>query len=131
MQRTLFALCTLLFTAPALAAVCDYRPSEVLGPHVTSAVASVSTTVFAVGTALRAAGFYTLINGSTGATMLGSTLAGDSAAGTIGIVAGTGKGVGAAAAALMSAPVLITAGVIATTALAYESGCLVVYLVTP
>ena len=56
----------------------------------------------AAGVGMKAAGFYTLKHSVTGATMLASKLAGSSAAGTIGIIAGTGKGIGIVAAGLMS-----------------------------
>jgi len=56
--------------------------------------------------------FYTLKHSVTGKVMLASTLPGSSAAGTVGIIAGTGKGIGFAAAGLMSLPfTLISIGI--------------------
>lgn len=55
--------------------------------------------------------------------MLGSTMAGSSAAGTVGIIGGTGAGIGAAAAAAMS-PAVITVGTLALAgSAAFEGVC--------
>jgi len=66
------------------------------------------------GAGMNAAGLYVIVNGVTGATMLGSTAVGTSAAGTVGIIAGTSGTIGAAGAILM-APVTI--GVLSVAAL--------------
>jgi hypothetical protein len=61
---------------------------------------------------MKVAGFYTLVNAGSGLTMIGSTAAGASAAGTVGIIAGTG-GVAGTAASILMAPVTIAVGGIA------------------
>ena len=123
MNLTVFAFCMLLFAGSASADVCDYRPSELIGAKATATTAGVSGSMFTAGAGLKALGFYTLEHAGSGSTMLGSTLAGESAAGTAGILAGTGNGIGAVAAFLMSAPVLAVTGVIAGTLVVYEGGC--------
>ena len=101
--------------AQAHAGVCDYRPSQLLGGGGSGAVAAGSASVAATGIAAKAAGFYTLTHAVTGATMLGSTAGGVSAAGTVGIMGGTAGLIGTAGAILM-APVTIAAA--ATTSVA-------------
>jgi hypothetical protein len=68
----------------------------------------------AAGIGMNVAGLYVITNATTGAAMLGSTVAGASAAGTAGILAGTGGLVGAVGAVLL-APAFIacTAGIAA------------------
>lgn len=130
---TLSALSLALSVGAAQANICDYRLSQLItgdgatrsvaakkaadnkllsgmstGGAVVAGAAGAST---ATGGLLSAAGFYTLTNSITGATMLGSTWAGSSAAGTVGIIAGTGSGVGAAAAAAMN-PVGMAVGAV-------------------
>jgi hypothetical protein len=124
MNRIAIALAAFLAASPALAGnVCDYRPSKVVGPAVTKVVTSTATAVAAAGITLKAAGFYTMVHASSGATMLGSTLAGESAAGTMGIIAGTGKGIGAAAGFLVSPKVIVIAGTVVGVIVAFEGGC--------
>jgi hypothetical protein len=66
------------------------------------------------GLGMNAAGLYVITNATTGAAMLGSTAAGATAAGTAGILAGTGGVVGTVGAVLL-APAFIacSAGVAA------------------
>lgn len=106
----------------AIADVCDYRPSQLIG-GTTSAVAGSAGTVAATGVGMKAAGIYTLTHATTGAAMLGSTAAGASAAGTIGIIAGSAGFLGTAGAILMSPFVIIPSAVAAIGIGAYEGGC--------
>ncbi len=107
----------------AIAGVCDYRPSELVGGKTTGAVAGGAGATAAAGAGMKAAGIYTITHATTGATMLGSTAAGASAAGTTGIIAGTGGVLGSIGAAIMSPFVLIPAAVVAVGVGAYEGGC--------
>lgn len=116
-------LLTVLFAHQALAGVCDYRPSKLLGKEATTTVAGASGTAAVTGAGLKAAGFYTLTHATTGATMLGSTAAGASAAGTTGIIAGSAGFLGSAAAVVMSPFVVIPAAVTAVGLGVYEGGC--------
>lgn len=107
----------------AIAGVCDYRPSQLIGGATTSAVAGSTGTVAATGVGMKAAGIYTLTHATTGAAMLGSTAAGASAAGTTGIIAGSAGFLGTAGAVLMSPFVIIPTAVTAVGIGAYEGGC--------
>ncbi|MBP0481808.1 hypothetical protein [Sagittula salina] len=72
---------------------------------------------------MQVAGYYTLVHASSGLTMLASTAAGASAAGTTGIIAGTSGAVGGAAAVLM-APATVIAGALAAVGVGgYEGVC--------
>lgn len=133
----------------AQAAICDYRPSQLIGgdgggktvltdmsskvdkADPSTQVARGATTaagvgvpvVAAVGVGMKTAGFYTLVNAATGATMLGWTAAGTSAAGTVGIIGGTGGGIGVAAAAAMNPVTWVVGGVTVLVMGGYEGGC--------
>ncbi len=110
------------------AGVCDYRLSELLLSNSVSdrAVGTAAAGVMgagAAGTAFSAAGFYLIVNGTTGATMVGSTMAGASAAGTVGILSGT-SGIVGTAASIVSAPITVfVAGVAAVGEIGLEGGC--------
>lgn len=118
--RLLFAV---FVSQSAIAGVCDYRPSELIGGKTTGAVAGSAGATAATGVGMKAAGFYTITHATTGSAMLGSTAAGASAAGTTGIIAGTGGVLGSIGAAIMSPFVLIPAAVVAVGVGAYEGGC--------
>jgi hypothetical protein len=107
----------------AIAGVCDYRPSQLIGGVSTGVVAGGTGVAAATGIGLKAAGVYTLTHATTGAAMLGSTAAGASAAGTTGIIAGSAGFLGTAGAVLMSPFVIIPAAVTAVGIGAYEGGC--------
>jgi len=107
----------------AIADVCDYRPSQLIGGVTTGAVAGSTGAVAATGIGMKAAGIYTLTHAITSAAMLGSTAAGASAAGTTGIIAGSAGFLGTAGLVLMSPFVIIPAAVTAVGIGAYEGGC--------
>lgn len=100
---------TIAFGTQAAAGACDYRPSEFIGGGGAGALATGGAGVAAAGAGAKAAGFYTMTHFITGATMLGSTAGGASAAGTVGIMGGTAGAVGTAGAILM-APATIVVG---------------------
>jgi hypothetical protein len=107
----------------AIASVCDYRPSQLIGGVSTSAVAGGTGAAAVTGIGLKAAGIYTLTHATTGAAMLGSTAAGASAAGTTGIIAGSAGFLGTAGALLMSPFVIVPAVVTVVGVGAYEGSC--------
>ena len=112
-----------LLPAMSLAEACDYRPSALVGGGTASAVAVTGGAVSSAGVALPAAGFYTLTHATTGLTMLASTGGGASAAGTVGIIGGTGGLIGSAA-AFLSAPVTVVVGAVAAVGIGgYEAIC--------
>lgn len=119
-------VCSLLsffFTQIATAAICDYRPSQLIGGTTTGAVAGSAGATAVTGLGLKAAGIYTLTHATTGAAMLGSTAAGASAAGTTGIIAGSAGFLGTVGAVLMSPFVIGPAIVTAVGVGTYEGGC--------
>ena len=104
-------------------AACGYRPSNLIGGAGTGAAATAATATAAAGVGAKAAGFYTFTHAVTGATMLGSTAGGASAAGTVGIMGGTAGAVGTIGAVLL-APVTIVAGaVIGGGTAVFEGAC--------
>ena len=124
MKKIAFAtLFTVAATSFAHAEMCDYRPSQLIGAGATSAVGVSSTAVAGAGLAVKAAGFYTLTHAATGATMLGSTAGGASAAGTVGIMGGTAGVLGSAAAIVTAPATIIVAAVASAGIAAFEGGC--------
>lgn len=115
-----------LVASTASAGVCDYRPSKLVGAAAASTVAGGAGATAATGIGMKAAGFYSLVHATTGLTMLGSTAAGASAAGTVGIIAGTGGLIGTIGAALMTPFVVVPAAVTAVGLGALEGGCYLV-----
>lgn len=112
-----------LIASQAEAKVCDYRPSQLVGGSAAGVVGAASASTAVTGASVTAAGFYTLTNATTGATMLASTAAGTSAAGTVGIIGGTSGLIGATV-AVLTAPVTIIVGVATATAIGgYEGVC--------
>lgn len=103
--------------------VCSFRPSVLLGDSGATAVAGSGAVVAGAGIGAKAAGFYTLTHAATGATMLGSTAGGASAAGTVGIMGGTGAGIGGIVAFVTAPATIIAAAVTAVAVAGYEGAC--------
>ncbi|WP_169701350.1 hypothetical protein [Planktomarina temperata] len=104
-------------------AACGYRPSNLIGGAGTGAAATAATATAAAGVGAKAAGFYTLTNAITGATMLGSTAGGVSAAGTVGIMGGTAGAIGTIGAVLMAPVTIVTGAVIGGGTAVFEGAC--------
>lgn len=109
----------------SFAAVCDYTPSQMIGAKASTAAGVTSGAVAATGVGMQAAGLYTITHATAGTVMLGSTAAGASAAGTAGILAGTGGFLGTMGAVLMSPFVIVPAAVAAAGIGIYEGACYV------
>lgn len=122
-KGNIFLLVSCFLTQTAIADICNYRPSQLIGGAATGAVAGSAGAAAVTGVGLKAAGIYTLTHATTGAAMLGSTTAGASAAGTTGIIAGSAGFFGTVGAVLMSPLVIIPAVVTAVGVGAYEGGC--------
>lgn len=115
----LIFICMSLLPLHAIAEVCDLRPSNIFGG---TAAGVAGGGVAAVGLGAKLGGFYTLTHAVTGATMLGSTAAGASAAGTVGIMGGTTV-LGTALAVIMSPITIIVGSGVAVAAAGYEGLC--------
>ena len=111
------------FAQLAVADICDYRPSSMVGGKTTTATGVATGATAATGVGMKAAGIYTITHATSGAAMLGSTAAGASAAGTTGIIAGTAGFLGTVGAALMSPFVIVPAAVAAVGIGVYEGSC--------
>lgn len=99
----------------ATAAVCDYKPSRLLGTMTSPAVNGGTT-----GSVANAVGQYTLVNAQSGLTMLGQTAL---TGGTGAVVSGV-SGFLSSAIAFVSAPATIVAGSVTAVALGgYEGAC--------
>lgn len=107
----------------ALAGICAYRPSQLIGGTTTGVIAGGAGTAAAAGAVLKAGGIYAITNATTGAAMLGSTAAGASAAGTTGILAGSAGLIGTAGAVLTSPLLIVPAAITAVGVGALEGGC--------
>lgn len=110
-------------TATAHADTCDYRPSRILGDTVSTVVVGGGLAVSSTTGAASALGVYTLVNAGSGLTMLGSTLAGASGAGTIGIIAGTGGAIGTAGAIILNPFVWVPAAILGVGGGGFEAAC--------
>lgn len=102
---------------------CDYRPSNLVGSGTSVAAATLGGATATAGLAAKSAGFYTLTHAVTGATMLGSTAGGASAAGTVGIMGGTAGTIGTVGSVIMAPATILTGLVIAGGTAIFESTC--------
>lgn len=109
--------------APVYADTCDYRPSRILGDSGSKAIIGGGVAVSSATGAATAAGLYTLVHASSGLTMLGSTMAGASGAGTIGIIAGTGGALGTAGAIILNPFVWVPAAIVGVGGAGFEATC--------
>jgi hypothetical protein len=123
--NTLMAVMTGLCVsaAPLYAETCDYRPSRILGDAGSTAVISGGAVVSSATGVATTMGVYTLVNAGSGLTMLGSTMAGASGAGTIGIIAGTGGAVGTAGAIILKPFVWVPAAIVGVGGGGFEAVC--------
>jgi len=97
----------LLTTASsALAGICNFRPSAMVGGAVASVTAGAGALAASGGAAVRAAGYYTIVQAGSTLGALGSSAIASSAAGALGVIAGT-------AGAILSAPATIVLGGVA------------------
>ena len=109
--------------APVYADTCDYRPSRILGDTGSKAIIGGGVAVSSATGAATAMGVYTLVHAGSGLTMLGSTLAGASGAGTIGIIAGTGGALGTAGAVILNPFVWVPAAIVSVGGGGFEAVC--------
>lgn len=109
--------------APVYADTCDYRPSRIFGDTGSKAVIGGGVAVSSATGAATAMGVYTLVHAGSGLTMLGSTMAGVSGAGTIGIVAGTGGAIGTAGAVILNPFVWVPAAIAGVGGGGFEAVC--------
>lgn len=116
-------LFSLVVNLSAMAEVCDWKPSQLAGKGATAIVGTGAGVTAVAGVGLKAAGIYSITHATTGVVMLGSTTAGASAAGTAGILAGTGGVIGAVGTALVSPLVLVPATIVGIGVGAFEGGC--------
>lgn len=109
--------------ANASAGVCDLRLSQLVNSESAAATVTVAGAGATVGPATMAlGGLYFIPHATSGALMLGSTLAGTSAAGTVGIIGGSGFA--ASVLAVLTAPLtLLVAAGTAVTVGGLEAGC--------
>lgn len=119
----LVGLCFSVTAASAEAGICDYRPSAIIGAAASTALGAAASTVAVSGATANAVGVYTLVHATSGLTMVGGTWAGASAAGTAGIIAGTGGAIGTTV-AVVTAPATITAAAVGAIAVgSFEGVC--------
>lgn len=103
----------------------ENRPSKLFGPTFTTAGVGSAGAVGGAGAVGNAAGLYTLTHAATGATMLGSTAGGVSAAGTVGIMGGTAGPIAAAVGAVVNPVVWVPLAATAAVGVAWEGGAAV------
>ncbi len=120
---SLGAVLSLCWVTNAFAGVCDYRLSQLASPAAVTTAVAVGGAGATIGPGSMAlGGLYFFPHAASGTVMLGSTLAGASGAGTIGIIGGSGFAAGVLA--FLTAPItLIVAGGTAVTAGGLEAGC--------
>lgn len=122
-RKVLVCVAAFLAAPRADAEICEYRLSSLLGTTAATGVGAVSRTLAVSPLAFEGAGFYLIAHSTSGAIMIGSTAAGTSAAGTVGIIGGTGSGLGAAVAVVTSPFVTVPAAVAALATAGLEVGC--------
>ena len=119
----LSAFVTVVYASTSFAGVCDLRLSRLVGPKTSTTVMAAGGAGASLGpSAVALGGLYFFPHATSGTLMLGSTLAGASGAGTIGIIGGSGFA--ASALAVLTAPVtlLLAAGTTVTVG-GLEAGC--------
>lgn len=116
-------LTTSIFASSSSAETCDYRPSRILGGTGSTAVIGGGLSIASATGTASALGVYTLVNAGSGLTMLGSTMAGASGAGTIGIIAGTGGAAGTAGAIILNPFVWVPAAIVGIGGGGFEAAC--------
>ncbi|SDI38872.1 hypothetical protein [Alloyangia pacifica] len=109
----------LVSTTSLSAAICDYRPSRLVGDTVSGAAKAATGAVAQVTGAQQDGGFYTLVNATSGLTLLGGKLAASG-----GAAASLLEGGGAAAAAAMANPMVwVPALILGAGGAGYEATC--------
>lgn len=98
---------------PAMADVCQYKPSRIAGP-------TASVLASAAGQAIEAGKTYALAHATSGLTLLGASGTGS---GTVGALTNGGGTLGAAGSALTAPVTLFVAGVTIIGAGVYEGAC--------
>lgn len=119
---SLSAVLSLVWVTSAFSGVCDYRLSQLVSPTAATAAVTAGGAGASVGPATMALGGLYFFPHAAGGLMLGSTLAGASGAGTIGIIGGSGFA--ASVLVVLTAPItlLIAAGTTITVG-GLEAGC--------
>jgi len=114
---------SLVWVTSAFSGVCDYRLSQLVSPTTATAVVTAGGAGASVGPVTMAlGGLYFFPHAASGSVMLGSTLAGASGAGTVGIIGGSGFAAGVLA--ILTAPItLVLAAGTAVTVGGVEAGC--------
>ncbi|MCA0997734.1 hypothetical protein [Alloyangia pacifica] len=108
----------LVSTASLSAAICDYRPSRLVGDAVGDAARAATDAARQVTGRTGEGGFYTLVNATSGLTLLGGKLAASGGA------AGLLEGGGAAAAAAAANPAIwVPALILGAGGAGYEATC--------
>ena len=119
---SLSAVLSLVWVTSASSGICDYRLSQLVNPTAATAAVTAVGAGASVGPATMALGGLYFFPHASGGLMLGSTLAGASGAGTIGIIGGSGFAAGVLA--LLTAPItLLVAAGTAVTVGGVEAGC--------
>lgn len=123
-KSTLFAFMSMsLLPTHSSAEIYEYRLSSLIGSTAATGAVIGTGGLSASQTGFAAAGFYLFPHATSGAMMIGSTAVGTSGAGTAGILAGTGAGLGAAAAIVTSPFVTVPAALAAIAGLGLEARC--------
>lgn len=117
------AVLTFVWVTSTFSGVCDYRLSQLVSPGAAAATVTAGSAGASIGpAAMTVGGLYFFPHAASGSLMLGSTLAGASGAGTIGIIGGSGFAAGALA--ILTAPItLLVAAGTAVTVGGVEASC--------
>jgi hypothetical protein len=120
---SLSAVLSFFCVTSAFSGVCDYRLSQLVSPAAATAVVTAGGAGATVGPAAMAlGGLYFFPHATSASLMLGSTLAGASGAGTVGIIGGSGFA--ASVLGVLTAPItlVVAAGTVVTVG-GLEAGC--------
>lgn len=120
---SLSAAFSLVWVTSSFSGVCNYRLSQLVSPTAATAAVAAGGTGATVGPVTMAlGGLYFFPHATSGTLMLGSTLAGASGAGTVGIIGGSGFA--ASVLAVLTSPItLLVAAGTAVTVGGLEAGC--------
>jgi len=105
----------------ARAGVCDYKPSTLAVK--TASTIGKSVTDGRAKAGLHAVGYYTLVHSGSGLSLLGTTDAGLTVAGTVSLISGAASAAGTIGAILMAPATMVVGGIAIIGVGAFEGSC--------
>ena len=120
---SILVLAVMTGTTGAQADMCDYSPSKLAGKMANTVGSSVVDAGRSIGNEVSETSYYSLIHAGSNLTMLGSSAAGSSATGAVGIVKGAVGALGTAGSVLLAPATIVVGAVTIIGVGAFEGTC--------